>query len=196
MKRHKRWRGYVFVLAPLLVILTAFLSLVTNVAAGIMPKSWAWTHNSQIVWILGAALLVVIVLIGIILQLISAGTNADGASREDLEAARSSIKAEGKSQTTNLIESPGSTVVNATGSTINFGQQINATFGHNPVNPEHIWNIPPRLGLFCGRDLLISRLHDDLSPEDTPSVCTLFGLGGVGKDASGHRICKPVCKRV
>ncbi len=189
MKRPRGWRGYVFVLAPLLTVLTALLGVVANVATGIIPKSWTWAHDPQIVWIAGAVLLVAILSIVIIQQSISAQTNINEISREGSESAKSSIITEDKSQTINLVESPSSTIINATDSTINLGQsrysslgrQINANFGHNPVNPERIWNVPPRLGLFSGRDLLISRLHEELSVQDTATVCTLFGLGGVGK---------------
>lgn len=189
MRRLRGWRGYVFLLAPLLTVLTVLLGVVTNVATGIIPKSWAWAHDPQTVWIAGAVLLVTIVLVVIIQQSLSAQTNTSDTSRDGSEPGKPSITTPDKSQTINLVESPGSTVVNVTDSTVNIGQsnydslgqQVSAAFGHNPVNPEYIWNVPPRLGLFSGRELLISHLHDELSTHDATIVCTLFGLGGVGK---------------
>ncbi|MGH3250843.1 MAG: FxSxx-COOH system tetratricopeptide repeat protein [Trebonia sp.] len=49
-------------------------------------------------------------------------------------------------------------------------------------NQSHIiWNVPSRLAHFTGREDLIEKMRNDLSATDSPHVCTLFGLGGVGK---------------
>lgn len=49
------------------------------------------------------------------------------------------------------------------------------------VSVARIKNVPPRLPLLVGRDVLLSELRSRLSPSATPIV--LYGLGGVGKTA-------------
>jgi tetratricopeptide (TPR) repeat protein len=48
--------------------------------------------------------------------------------------------------------------------------------------PE-VWNIPPRVVDFIGRDDLLNDLHEQLTITGTAAVCSLHGLGGVGKTA-------------
>lgn len=50
-----------------------------------------------------------------------------------------------------------------------------------PTDPPAIWNVPARNPNFTGRVKDLARLQEALSGRPTPTVCSLHGMGGVGK---------------
>ena len=85
------------------------------------------------------------------------------------------------------------TVLNATNSIVNLYESQapksvresspqSATRGvRDSVEPDLIWNAPPRLANFVGREDLIRQLRSNLSSTKSRSVCSIYGLGGIGK---------------
>jgi len=50
-----------------------------------------------------------------------------------------------------------------------------------PVALPTIWNVPARNPNFTGRGIDLDRLHAALTGHPTPTLCSLHGMGGVGK---------------
>ncbi|WP_007506793.1 FxSxx-COOH system tetratricopeptide repeat protein [Pseudofrankia saprophytica] len=66
------------------------------------------------------------------------------------------------------------------------GVAVGGSAGAAPVFPMDlpgVWNVPPRLARFVGREALLAGMAEDLAAQGLTSVCAVQGAGGTGKTA-------------
>jgi len=52
-----------------------------------------------------------------------------------------------------------------------------------PVDLPAVWNVPPRLARFVGREALLAEVAEELAARGVAGVCAVQGTGGMGKTA-------------
>ncbi|WP_307874237.1 FxSxx-COOH system tetratricopeptide repeat protein [Frankia sp. AgW1.1] len=52
-----------------------------------------------------------------------------------------------------------------------------------PVDLPAVWNVPPRLARFVGREVLLAGVVEELAARGVAAVCAVQGAGGMGKTA-------------
>jgi tetratricopeptide (TPR) repeat protein/pimeloyl-ACP methyl ester carboxylesterase len=117
------------------------------------------------------------------------GTPAAAEPGQHGQAAQSPERAMGSP----AIDKNSGTVLNATNSIVNLYEsqapksvresspQSSSRGVRDSVEPDLIWNAPPRLANFVGREDLIRQLRSNLSSTKSQNICSIYGLGGIGK---------------
>ena len=180
-----------YLIPAILTLLSACIGVLTNIGSTLIPTSWKWIHDGSYVWGLTGTLLLVTILVVAYQEKFTDRKKVEKSDEFNLKDGAQDEPAKLSVSMTASHLNVG-TVLQASNSIVNLYESGAAPSGsgaarkssgeaQHEAGSQPIWNVPPRLAHFTGRKDIIEQMRTELSLTGSPNICTLFGLGGVGK---------------